>query len=132
MDSHLDEGLIKKINHEFVDFSKLLPRDHLSLEEEDQGRMELINKNGMTYWSPVLPQNTNNVITSFVKWEVAFRVFSNVYTSKYPLKSTELLQYSHVIHTAAQTYYWENVYLYDREYRYHMSKHPQWSLAVIL
>ena len=68
----------------------------------------------------------------FAKWETAFRIFSNIYCTEYPLKAGELLQYLHVIHTASQTYYWDNVYLYDHEFRFHMSKHPQRSWAVIL
>ena len=133
MGSHLDDATIKKIiNHEFVIFSKLLPHDHLHLEDEQVQRMELINKNGMTFWSPVSNKDLNGGITSFSKWETAFRVFSNIYSTHYPLKAGELLQFSHVIHTASLTYHWENVYLYDREFRYHMSKHPQRSWSVIL
>ena len=95
--------------------------------------MELIHKNGMTFWSPVSQrEGQGNLITSFGKWETAFRVFSNIYAGQYPLKAAELLQYSHVIHMASQTYYWENIYLYDKEFRFHMSKHPQRSWAVIL
>ena len=53
MGSHLDETIIKKIkNHEYVDFSQLLPRDKIRAEDEGCQRMKLINKNGMTFWSP--------------------------------------------------------------------------------
>ena len=132
MGSHLEEALIKKIkNHEFVDFGKLLPRDKINVEEDNQ-RMELINQNGMTYWSPVSHRESTNSINSFSKWETTFRVFSNVYTTEYPFKVAELLQYAHVIYTASQTYYWDNVYLYDKEFRFHMSKHPQRSWSLIL
>ena len=51
----------------------------------------------------------------------------------YPGKSGELVQYNHIIHTASQTFAWDNVYRYDREFRVHMSKHhPVRSWAVIL
>ena len=37
MGSHVDEAMCKKIiNHEYVDFSRLLPRDHLHCEDEPQ------------------------------------------------------------------------------------------------
>ena len=71
-------------------------------------------------------------LTNFYKWEAAFRVYANILTSKFPQKSAELLQYCHVIHTASQTYVWENVYLYDKEFRFHMSCHPQRSWSIIL
>ena len=74
MGSHLEEGIIKKIiAHQFMDFNRLLPRDHLQIEDEGLQRMELINKNGMTYWSPLSQREGHaNAITSFVKWETAF------------------------------------------------------------
>ena len=52
MGSHVDETTVKKIeNHEFVDFAKLLPRDRIRGEDDDSQRMELVNCNGMTFWS---------------------------------------------------------------------------------
>ena len=130
MGSHVEDSLCKKIlNNEYVDFSQLLPRDRVNLEEDQ--RMELVNRNGMSYWTPV-SECEAETITPFSKWETAFRVFPNIYTSKFSSKASELLQYSHVIHTASQTYVWDNVYLYDKEFRMHLSKHPQRSWSVIL
>ena len=71
-------------------------------------------------------------ISSFYKWEQAFRTFSKIYTGRYPNKSSELIQYNHIIFTASQTYIWENVYLYDKEFRLHISNYPPCSWAVIL
>ena len=71
-------------------------------------------------------------INSFARWETAFRVFANIYTTRYPAKAAELLQYSHVIDTASLSYTWENVYYYDREFRIHMSRHLQRNWSVIL
>ena len=130
MGSHIEDSLCKKIlNNEYVDFSRLLPHDRVNLEEDQ--RMELVNRNGMSYWTPV-SECEAETITSFSKWEMVFWVFANIYTSKFSSKASELLQYSHVIHTASQTYVWDNVYLYDKEFRMHLSKHPQRSWSVIL
>ena len=82
--------------------------------EEDQ-RMELVNRNGVSYWTPIVNREFGS-ITNFGKWETAFRVFADIYTTKYPGKAAELIQYSHVIHTTSLTYTWENVYYYDREF----------------
>ena len=71
-------------------------------------------------------------VTNFSRWEQAFRVFSNIYMCKYPDRSSELIQYNHVTHTAALLYTWDNVYLYDRDFRFHLSRYPNRSWAVIL
>ena len=110
------------MKHQYVDFGKLLPKDKI-LSEEDK-RMQLVNKDGMSYWVPLGDNIPNGGITNFSKWEIAFRVFSNVYSTHYPHKAAELLQYRHVIHTAAQTYIWEICI--------HLSKHPQRSWSIIL
>ena len=93
--------------------------------------MELVNRNGVSFWTPVTNHDLG-AITNFGKWESAFRVFANIYTTKYPHKVAELIQYSHVIHTASLTYVWDNVYLYDKEFHILMSRHPQCSWSVIL
>ena len=120
--SHVDEGMQECIQRgKYVDFSKLLPKDRITTVEDD-GRMELIMRNGKTYWVPV----TESVaINCFSKWEQAFRIHANIYTSRFPNKSSELIQYNHVIHSIASSYTWENVYSYDREFRIHLSKHPE-------
>ena len=69
----------------------------------------------MTYFTPV--DRDSIQITSYNRWEQAFHVYSNILTSKFPAKSTELLQYNHTIHTASMSYIWENVYAYDKEFR---------------
>ena len=46
-------------------------------------------------WVPV---KDNISINIFAKWEQAFRIFSKIYTEKYPEKATELIQYNCIIH----------------------------------
>ena len=85
----------------------------------------------MTYLSPVAEREGVQIL-SYNKWEQAFRIYSNVLTAKYPTKSTELLQYSHTIHSSAAIYSWDNVYDYDKAFRRHISRHPTRSWSVIL
>ena len=126
--NHVDEVTQQKIwKSEYIDFGKLLPKDKILAEEEN--RLELIVKGGKTFWSPVSETVT---INSFGKWEQAFRVFSNIYTKKFPKKAGELIEYNHLIHTISLTIVWENVYAYDKEFRIHISHHPERSWAVIL
>ena len=127
--SHLEEGLIKKIeNGEFVDFAKLIPKDKI-IAETDETKLKLVIHEGKTFY---VPAKGNSVITGFRKWEQASRVYSNIYTRKHPTRVTELIQYNHVIHTASHTYVWNNVYAYDQDFRIHMSKHPGRSWAILL
>ena len=130
IDLHVEEALRKKIiSFEYIDFSKLIARNRM-LKEDDQ-RLEIVSCNGHPFLSPMADRENVN-ITSYVKWEQALRVFSNILTSQYPYKSPKLLQYNHTIHTASMSYHWENVYSYDREFRHHISRHPTRSWGVIL
>ena len=87
--------------------------------------MEIVNRDGRTYFVPA--QNVGDStggITNFSRWEQAFHVFSNIYCRRYPDRASELIQYNHIIQTAALTYTWENVYLYDRDFRFHLARYP--------
>ena len=65
MGSHADQLTQEKIKREeYVDFSKLLPKDKIFVEEDS--RLELVIRNGQTFWSPVSETIT---INSFNKWE---------------------------------------------------------------
>ena len=90
----------------------------------------MINRNGLSYWVPL--NDRDSQIGSFVKWEQAFRVFSKIYTEKHPHKSTELIQYNCIIHSASLSFVWDNVYAYDRDFRTHISRHPDRTWGVIL
>lgn len=70
--------------------------------------MEIVNRNGKTYFVPAVDSDPTG-ISNFSRWEQAFRVFSNIYTRRYPSRAAELIQYNHVIHTAALSFTWENV-----------------------
>ena len=113
-----------------MDFSKLLPKNRFSASDEEN-RLKLVTRGGVTYFVPASDRD-NASITSFTKWEQAFRVFSNIFSRAYPSKVTELIQYNHIIHVAASTYIWENVYRYDKEFRRHISNFPHHSWSVIL
>ena len=126
--SHLDEVTLNKIkNSEYVDFGKLIPKDRILATEEN--RLELVMKGGHTYYVPVAETTE---ISNFNRWEQAFRVYSNIYTKFYPHRSSELIEYNHIIHTISLSYPWENVYLYDKDFRIHISKHPERNWSIIL
>ena len=130
IDAHLDETLKKKIwNFEYIDLSRLLNKSR-NVGEETQ-HLGIINRGGVSYLTPVVDKESIN-IGSYWRWDQAFRIYSNVLTTRYPYKAPELYQYNHTIHAAATTYVWKNVYEYDKEFRYHISRHPKHSWGVIL
>ena len=129
IDAHLDENMHRHILiFEYIDLSKLLTKGRA---REDDQRLEIVNHNGLTFLSPMAERDTIQ-INSYMKWEQAFRVYSNVITSRYPGKGPELLQYNHTIHSALTAYVWENVYAYDKEFRQHIGSHPTRVWNVIL
>ena len=128
MANHVDESTIVKIqNGEYVDFGKLIPKNR-ALVQEDQ-RLEIVIKGGKSYYVPI---NETSNITNYTKWEQAFRVYCNIYTKAHPQRSSELIEYHHIIHTISQQFVWEHVYLYDKDFRIHMSPNPNRNWGVIL
>ena len=78
--SHLDEALIGKIKRgEYVNFAKLLPRDKIAMEEDN--RIQPIFKDGRVMWQTSDQMHVGNV-SSFHRWEQAFRVYSKVLVRK--------------------------------------------------
>ena len=49
-----------------------------------------------------------------------------------PHRSAELIEYNHVIHTISTVYQWDNVYLYDKDFRIHMGRNPECNQSTIL
>ena len=127
--AYLEQGLQEKIvRGEYVDFTRVLPQERSG---EDHC-MELMYKGGNTYFVPAADRESAGAISNFHKWEQAFRVFANIYTRAHPARATELIQYNHIICTAVSSYMWDNVYMYDREFRMHMGCYPGCNWSVIL
>ena len=113
---------------EYVDFSRLLPKDRLAVNDEP--KLQIVKREGQTFFVP--SDRESSGITNFSKREQAFRIYSNIFSREHPDRAAELIQYNHVIFTASSTYLWDNVYTYDREFRMHMGEYPQRSWAIIL
>ena len=74
--AHIDEATYNEIiEGKYVDFGKLIPRDRIAVEEDQ--RLEMIIKGGKTYW---VPATETTSIYNVIKWQQAFRVYSNIYT----------------------------------------------------
>ena len=128
--THLDLSLRQKIESGgYVDLSRLLPRDKIVTEEDH--RMEMVIKGGMTYWVPISDRELSS-ITSYIRWEQAFRVYMNIFSKAQPERVTELLQYNHTIEVASSSFQWDDVYCYDREFRIHMGEFPERNWGIIL
>ena len=78
--SHIDSITQEKIiQGDYVDFAKLVPRDRVLTA--DDHRYEMIVKEGKTYWVPANDKEVT-VISSYSRWEQAFRVFSEIYMKR--------------------------------------------------
>ena len=129
--AHLEENLQKKIvRGEYVDFSRLLPRDRMLDEEEET--MQMIVKDRQTFWRTTKNWGDPLTVNNVHRWEQAFRVYSDVYLRAHPARASELIQYNHIIHTTAATYIWDNVYTYDKDFRLHLSRFPNRNWGIIL
>ena len=132
--AHVDEATRGKIqSFAYVDLARLLPRDRI-VEEEDN-HLTWVQRNGQSCLVPATECESNSgngVISSYSKWHLAFRIYSEILTAKFPYKASELIQYEHVIYMASQTYSWQNVYMYDKDFRIHISKNPLRTWTVIL
>ena len=121
---HVDPNLRGKIEKgEFVELEKLLPKDR----RQTEGRLELINKDGMTYVVPAKEAK----ISSIRRWEQAFRIYAAIYSAANPQRSAEIWQYVYIINSAAAAYHWDNVSYYDTTFRQLMAFNPQRSWAKI-
>ena len=124
---HIDPNLKSKIeNGEFVELEKLLPRNNF---DNDDDRMELVNREGQIYFVSA-NSNRDNKIKNVRRWEQAFRVYAAIYSAANPHRSHEIWQYVYVINSAASCYVWEEVAQYDYMFRQLMSRNPGRSWAV--
>lgn len=121
--SHVDRKLRDRIMEgDFtVDFKRLIPQSRSRCKTDE--RLNVVNKDGVTHFVPADHENFKE-INSYKQWEIAFKVFMGVFISKWPQRSQELLEYSHVIQNASLTYPWENVFNYDIAIREIMTDHP--------
>ena len=127
---HIEPGLRSKIESgQFVDLEKLLPRDRIPHMSRDDNRMEMVNRDGATYFVPATDKDGK--INNVKKWDQAFRVYAAIYCKCNPSRSAEIWQYIYVIYTAASTFQWENVAWYDYTFRQLMAAKPYRSWAKI-
>ena len=89
----------------------------------------MVNRNGQSYWVPV---NDSIAINNYAKWELAFRVYIDIYSRAHPLRLSELIQYKHITHTISSQFVWENVCDYDKDFRIHMARHSRRNWGIIL
>lgn len=126
---HLDKSLVSRIiRGEFIDLSKLLPRDKV-VPEDDIDKVQIVSKDGKPAFEPFFDKDST-IITNYRRWELAFDIYAGVYTRAHPLRAPELYEYKHTIRRASDTFIWSNVYDYDKVFRTHMQFNPRrtWAL----
>ena len=119
--SHVENSLVLRIEKgEYIELEKLKQKGEANVE--DDSRMELVNRNGMSYW--VAARDKESKITNVKRWDEAFRIYSTIYSRANPSRAAEVMQYIDTIHVAAASYAWENVYKYDKKFRQLMAAKP--------
>ena len=126
---HIDQALREKISKgSFVELDKLIQKKTM-LEPNNENRLQLVNKEGMSYFVPHVDRESK--IDNIKKWEQAFRVYTTIYCEANPTRAGEILQYVDVIHRAAAIFNWENVARYDYIFRQLMASKPYRSWAKV-
>ena len=114
---HVELNLISKIERgDFVELERLLPKDPSQLGGNGDHRMELVNRDGFSYFVPVSDRELGK-ISGVHKWEQAFRVYAAIYSRANPHRSAEIWQYMYIINLASNSYSWDNVACYDFAFR---------------
>ena len=125
--SQIEPVLHLKIERgEFIELECLLPKDRFGSrsgnDDLNKQLFQLISQGTSNYLEP--PIARTGKINSVRKWDQAFRVYAAIYTNANPQRSSEIWQYVYVIHTAAASNPWDNVYLYDVNFRQLMATKP--------
>ena len=121
---HVEESLKSKIaKGEFVDLERLLPSQKVGRSiNEENGIFKFGMKEGQAFVTPV--NESNGKITSVRRWDQAFRVYAAIYSKFNPSRASEIWQYIYVIHSASNSFPWENVAYYDYTFRQLMASKP--------
>ena len=128
---HVDDVTLDKIRQgQFVELEKLLAKILTNQKQNTDSKVELINTQGQTFSLSTSTPDKDAKITNIKKWDKAFRVYAMVYSEANPTRSMEIMQYIDDIHSAAGTFVWDNVAMYDYMFRKLMAKHPNRSWGV--
>ena len=65
-----------------------------------------------------------NKVDGWALWNKAFRVFTEIYSLKYPAKCIDLVQYSGILNNLAGKFPFAQVYNYDKEFRQELEEEP--------
>ena len=125
---HIEDNLREKIEiGKFVELEKLIQKRILQYNNKDEQKMQLVNKDGISYFVPATDRECK--IDNIKKWEQAFRVYTTIYCKANPHRAGEILQYVDVINRAAAIFNWDNVAKYDYVFRQLMAAKPHRELG---
>ena len=111
--AHVKLSLREKIEcGEYVKLHKLLHNQKVSSENH---RLQMLNKEGLAYLIPNSERDAVG-INSYECWEQTFRLYAGIYSRKNPHRATKIFQHIANIWEALQTFVWESVYAYDKQF----------------
>lgn len=130
LSAHVDNLTTQRIQRgEYVQIERLIARTDKGMSCIDDNRLELVQRNGHTYFVPAEDRD-QGTITNFRQWERAFRIYAGIYARANPTRAAEMYQFVSNIQAASNVYIWENVASYDRVFRRLMHDNPgrNWGL----
>ena len=101
-------------SHTYVDFSDLLDKD------KDDAPLQLTQSNGMLSFK----ETRLNKVDGWAMWNKAFRVFTEIYSLKYPTKRIDLVQYLGILKNLAGKFPFAQVCNYDKEFHQELEQDP--------
>ena len=99
---------------EFFDLSKLLPKN-LNAFQNDDDNLTLSLDNSVI--KVTKKKKLASTITEIEQWTTAFTSYMSVFTSKYPLRAQEFLQYLSLVRYAARVHKGLGWAIYDHKFR---------------
>ena len=98
--AHLDDQMVKKIEKgEYVELEKIQPKNKVTSRNN---QLEMVYKEGYSFLVPAADKDLQ-VINSFKWWEVAFRMYTGIFTRANRNRATDIFQYADSILEAADS-----------------------------
>ena len=118
LSDHVEDKICSKIwRDRYIDVGWLIEQDPTedkpyALIDDTKGKLNITK------------QRTKVKVESWVVWNRAMRIFTEIYACKRPLECVHLLQYIGLLNELSSCFSFSQVYAYDKKFRYARQKDP--------
>ena len=118
LSDHVEDKICSKIwRDRYIDLGWLIEQD----PTEDKPYALIDDVRGKLNFTK---QRTKVKVESWVMWNRAIRIFTEIYSCKKPLECIYLLQYIGLLNELSSRFSFGQVYAYDKKFRYAKQKDP--------